>query len=471
MVKSQSTNNMIELLASAQAAYPTSEESTIDPQSPLPSFLELRFVDDTIKSLQDSILLCFDFLPAASSPRSATRPPSSSGTTIIQAFKNVIINLLQRYKMEIGAIILFRMELECLRRTDATIGEACFSLKRVVGTRTLSSVERAHEQPSSSSTATAGPSSSMSTTTHQKTFQLCPLQESDRIKAAFAAALVYYLKNKLELLYQQQKRQRREQEEEEGTTTGAGDADTPIRAFMLQNLFVTLYPYLFMTQEGLQLAYQWCYLFHRTVYTTPMMHILGLVVRRVTASDDSYSLKKPSSNGHSNSIMNGKSDMNDFHSPVSSAFRGNHHNTESSSSSSRRISSAVQIGSFAIGTLFLFNWMARLKEEIRERRRLALVRSFPNNNSSSSDSAKVAYLIPPPIPLPTILRKGEQEDDFEFNDGICPICCEERRIPTVCLASGYVFCYRCIVIQMREHGKCPITGAACSESRLIQLKE
>ena len=50
---------MFELLQNAQATYLTSDNSTIDPQSPLQSFLEFSLVDDTIKSLQE----CLRYIP------------------------------------------------------------------------------------------------------------------------------------------------------------------------------------------------------------------------------------------------------------------------------------------------------------------------------------------------------------------------------------------------------------------------
>ena len=331
------------------------------------------------------------------------------------------------------------MELECLRRADATIGEACFNLKRVVGTLTSSSQFPTVEDNS------------------KKSFQLLALQESDRMKSAYALAIIWYLKNKLEQLYQE--------------SGGEDTDDSAVRASptwksVYQKIFMAIYPFLCMTHEGVQLMYQWCYLFHRTVYTTPIMHILGLVIRRVTASDSSTI----TATSHGNSNASPISVMHDSSTTLSS----HHHSAympqrNHSTTPAGLIHNAVQICSFTIGALFFSNWMARLKEEIRDNRRSALMQSLPSN-VSSSDSLKAAHLIPPPMPLPPMHDKKGKQKEIDCDCDVCPICHNERHTPTVCLASGYVFCYRCIVVQVREHGKCPVTGAACSESRLIRLK-
>jgi hypothetical protein len=50
--------------------------------------------------------------------------------------------------------------------------------------------------------------------------------------------------------------------------------------------------------------------------------------------------------------------------------------------------------------------------------------------------------------------------------------CHNKRLHPVASSSGYVFCFRCLVMYMRMHGpRCPVTGLFCTESNLIRLYE
>lgn len=53
--------------------------------------------------------------------------------------------------------------------------------------------------------------------------------------------------------------------------------------------------------------------------------------------------------------------------------------------------------------------------------------------------------------------------------GICPLCRKPHRIPTVLMVSGYVFCYQCILSEIRTKKKCPVTHYPVKEDDLIRL--
>ena len=61
-------------------------------------------------------------------------------------------------------------------------------------------------------------------------------------------------------------------------------------------------------------------------------------------------------------------------------------------------------------------------------------------------------------------------NEFFFGN-LCPLC-HRPRVNPAASTSGYVFCYRCIILHLREKGEyCPLTGVACPQSRVVRLFE
>ncbi|KAH8412892.1 hypothetical protein KR009_006531 [Drosophila setifemur] len=55
--------------------------------------------------------------------------------------------------------------------------------------------------------------------------------------------------------------------------------------------------------------------------------------------------------------------------------------------------------------------------------------------------------------------------------GECPVCLLPIQTPTACSVSGYVFCWKCIVTHMKEHGSCPVTNYPISLEDLVRIYE
>lgn len=85
--------------------------------------------------------------------------------------------------------------------------------------------------------------------------------------------------------------------------------------------------------------------------------------------------------------------------------------------------------------------------------------SLPSDNSSS--------VIPPPDPL----LPAEGTEAYSTSPGTCPICLQNRVNSTVCLTSGYVYCYLCIVPHVEQSRKCPVTLAPTSIQDLVRIYE
>ncbi|XP_011707998.1 PREDICTED: peroxisome assembly protein 12 isoform X2 [Wasmannia auropunctata] len=69
-----------------------------------------------------------------------------------------------------------------------------------------------------------------------------------------------------------------------------------------------------------------------------------------------------------------------------------------------------------------------------------------------------------PVPPPPKVSKVAQQ-----YKGICPLCRKPHHIHTVLMISGYVFCYQCILSEIRIKKKCPITHYPAKEDDLIRL--
>ncbi|XP_012222534.1 peroxisome assembly protein 12-A [Linepithema humile] len=67
---------------------------------------------------------------------------------------------------------------------------------------------------------------------------------------------------------------------------------------------------------------------------------------------------------------------------------------------------------------------------------------------------------PPPPKVPTVTQQYK---------GICPLCHKIQHIHTVLMVSGYVFCYQCILSEIRKNKRCPVTHYPAKEDDLIRL--
>ena len=72
---------------------------------------------------------------------------------------------------------------------------------------------------------------------------------------------------------------------------------------------------------------------------------------------------------------------------------------------------------------------------------------------------------PPPPEAPRLAPGVVPPADSSF----CPICGKPRRLPAVLSASGYAFCFPCIVKYVRQYHKCPLTGLPADETQVHRL--
>ena len=86
----------------------------------------------------------------------------------------------------------------------------------------------------------------------------------------------------------------------------------------------------------------------------------------------------------------------------------------------------------------------------------------------------VADLTTLPIPPAPIVeaRSTRKEGNSEWLK-MCPICRTKRKNETLVPISGYVYCFKCIILHLRSadnvNGSCPMTGLPVTEDDLIRI--
>ena len=378
------------------------EESTIYPQHHLPSFVEVcHFVQDTMISLQDTLLLGIDSLNISL----AAYTDRMKG--LIQKLLRIVSRSIQRYNLEVLALIVFKLELESLRRFDASMSEAMFGLKRV---RT-----KQRKTPSIN---------------HQ--VQLLPMTEFDRVKSAFFIALLCYLRHSLSKVWLKLKGRRNE------NSTFDVEISSAFPPEALKKLFITLFPFLHMTTEGTHLIFQWRYLFGKSIHASLALRMLGLVVRRVALSDNI------------NSTMNNGKDQ--------------------SSSNENIVARTLVAPSIysGLGLLYLVNLVLDYYRKIKYYRRRVLLAHYDTSNlvqrNTRSTAINIELLIPPPKQL-------SPKDNMLLDFRVCPVCKSNRIIPTVCSHGYvYCYrCISNHLRDNNE--LCPVTNERCCHAQIIRLRE
>jgi len=75
-------------------------------------------------------------------------------------------------------------------------------------------------------------------------------------------------------------------------------------------------------------------------------------------------------------------------------------------------------------------------------------------------------LPPPPAPTPSSHASAKK---LPRSSQVCPICRQRKEDPTCLTCSGYVFCYNCIMVHVKAHGKCPVTLIRATEEHVRRL--
>ena len=392
---------------------PLLEESTINPTSPLPSYLEMKLLDETLFSAHNALSTSIDaltqhLLRLQENDHHSNSQNGTNNYEILRRWKNYSVKMISKvfkhYSLEIQMLITYLLERKALTSlSNSTISEAMFGFRR-------SKISRGKFMKS--------------------------LSKDDMIKAALLLSTGTYISRKMNQYYRQLK--------DLSESNIESSCNSPLLKLWKKS-FLYLYPFLHMTKEGLNLAYNFRYMIHLSPYYNPSLHVLGQIVRRTTMHDTDQSSYTQKAN---------RSSSTDFQKTL------------------KRIRGPAAASLFA---LFFIGWVGQFRRELRHRRRRLISTVEEETEASSNDSSGVhrresiiTSKIPPP--LPSITRE-QHEATYPTNPSVCPLCKQKRVNPTAA-TSGFVFCFRCIALYLREQDqKCPITGMKCSEAQLIRLYE
>lgn len=363
------------------------EESTMDPYSPLPSFLEMRMIEEAASSADRALESTLQAMAekAASMQRNEDRLILRIQAKIARAVELVIKN----YGPELKFFTKYVVERRCLKLVNATASESIYGGRRVrLGLNG----------------------------------QLSEMNHKDRTKLALLLTFSSYIKERLDRLFDQC-RQR-------------GNARNATTISKIRSLFVTVYPFLHMTQEGCIVVYQFMFLVNKSLYFDPSSHLLGLVVRRVTSADTQKPPSSPSSDAAASS------------------------NTISpTNSSDTMLQMARAAALYGLSTVFIVGWISRIWHTVQTLQHTTqrLVSDMPAPNA------------------PKRVEQHHTLDPHQISRSIqaatlCP-CCHQPRIHPVASTSGHVFCHTCLLGYVRDHGKCPLTGQHCREDQILRLYE
>ncbi|XP_068751158.1 peroxisome assembly protein 12-like [Montipora capricornis] len=204
------------------------------------------------------------------------------------------------------------------------------------------------------------------------------------------------------------------------------------RSYFLQlkRTFVYVYPFLHFTWETVFLCYYLMYVFQFSEVHSPLLHVIGVSLKRLTRQDI---LTQNVQNSHIN-LLKGKNLTEKL-----SAIPG----------SLGRLVVVVLANGLPVIVFFLkfIEWW------------------YSSDNKEAVQSV-IQLPVPPPPPGPKPAQHGVQLPPHPVQ---CPLCWKVRTNPTALSSSGYVFCYPCIYKYLNQHGCCPITHLPSATKQLIRL--
>lgn len=365
------------------------EEITINPATLLPSFLEFKFLQLTSESVRSSL----KFSISALGRRLFIYHQSGTSNFVVAN----LVAMLRDYSSELCALITYILEKRNLTLHSATGTEHyMYGMKR------------------SKVVSTPGGTSNVE-----------ELTKKDKIRSALVVALSPYVKEKLDNMYQTASTVE--------INNGNLSKDSWIK--LIEVAFLKVYPALRGIHEVALLAYQWAYLFGRSVYYSPDLHFLRIAVRRITLEELHLQAQKQEKDVTSNAL---------------------------STDLSKRESYSPKIKLIVV--LFAARFLFHVRRIMQNRRRQTVLSAPVTNENASTKidgDSLCSSIFPAPLPPPNANLQV-------FPAGFCPICNQIRVNPSAS-PSGYVYCYKCLVIYVRDHdGRCPL-NYICHENQIFRL--
>lgn len=450
------------------------EEVTIDPLSHLPSFLELTFVDvarnsgrkvlssawSALMTWLDSVLVGLQrrerlleaqlvqlrsarFLQRRTVERRARLivgvyilHVKRLRARILRGVCQLCNQSMQTFGPEMMALIMFCIDYTCMHTMGgSTACELVYGLKRskIAVVPNISGGDQ---------------------------FSVSELSKSSKTCSAFLAAFFPYLKERLDQVHSRLNETGHIDNVQYSHSQISTQDDRIIRSERGKERFLQWYPYIHLTHEGSKFLYQFAYLLGLTPYWSFSLHGLGIFLRRITVADVNQ-MEQQRSLDQSKRPGTPTASIGDAQ--LQPTFTGGGMGFARTILKSH-VRSLIAL--YLLSTIFT-SWRASFMRQLRLRRRRWIVGDEDETSTSNEQNhrSKLRTPIPPP-PYPTARRGVEVT-----NNWACPICKGARINPTAS-ASGYVFCYRCLILHLRQEGEyCPVTHMPCSEQDVVRLYE
>jgi peroxin-12 len=191
----------------------------------------------------------------------------------------------------------------------------------------------------------------------------------------------------------------------------------------------TVYPWLSASYEGAVFAYSLAYLYGRTRYFTPLLHLQRVEVLRLTGEQ----LKEQSAQ--------------------SAARRG------------RDLASLPAGFRFAARTMHSFFDYLKYILPLT----IFVIKFAEWYYREDQESSQLLLPTPPPPPPPTLEPHSSSIDDLPLDPELCPLCRHPRANAALAGSSGLLFCYACIFRFIEEHHRCPITAIPLDISQIRKV--
>lgn len=239
-----------------------------------------------------------------------------------------------------------------------------------------------------------------------------------------------YVKCRLDLLYQKVSggsaasilgdSEREEMEAEE-----LANPDTkPMRklAIRLIRLFRKVYPIINFLYYGSNLAYNVAYLFGKTRYYTPWLHLLGLEVKRMSMNDYRAHYDKTAAGA-------AQASFSLFKNPLGSL--------------ATVFSKVIEFLKVLLPmSIFFFKFLEWWYSS-----------EFSRGNTGKQGDEENENAVPPPENI----KPDPRGTKLPKTSNTCPLCLTSPINNPTALPSGYVFCYTCAYHYVEEHNRCPVT--------------
>ncbi|KAL0056265.1 hypothetical protein WJX82_009363 [Trebouxia sp. C0006] len=201
-------------------------------------------------------------------------------------------------------------------------------------------------------------------------------------------------------------------------------------------LFMRLFPWIHATQEGLRFGYQLLYLLDSSPFYTPILHLLGQNIVRVSGQE-MVEVQRQKQQRRQQQLQSAQRSSSVIWRLISQGW------LKSTYAFADHTRNALILSVFAFK---LLEWWYTSAEE-----KLGAQQALPPPPPP-----------PPPKPSPDGLKLPEDATT-------CPICRKRRTNPAMASVSGYVYCYPCIFGSIDQHSCCPVTKLPATVDQIRRL--